>query len=128
MAITSTRAMVTGTRSSGSGTRPHVAGSTTTAIRRARSADAAPIGRIRPVGVAARVLLPTATAAAADQGVAHTRSRCVATGAKLSPFDGGMAMATGWAGDGAIQDQIDATVKDAIRRARSRLPQGPGLE
>ena len=37
-------------------------------------------------------------------------------------------MATGWAGDGAVQDQIDATVGDAIRRARSRLPQGPGRE
>ncbi len=36
-------------------------------------------------------------------------------------------MATGWAGDGAVQDQIDATVKDGIERARSRLPQGPGL-
>jgi phage/conjugal plasmid C-4 type zinc finger TraR family protein len=35
-------------------------------------------------------------------------------------------MATGWAGDGAVQDQIDATVKDAIKRARSRLPSGPG--
>ncbi|MDO5505815.1 MAG: DksA/TraR family C4-type zinc finger protein [Pseudoxanthomonas suwonensis] len=37
-------------------------------------------------------------------------------------------MATGWAGDGAVQDQIDATVSDAIKRARSRLPSGPGLE
>jgi phage/conjugal plasmid C-4 type zinc finger TraR family protein len=37
------------------------------------------------------------------------------------------AMATGWAGDNAVQDQIDATVKDAIKRARSQLPQGPGL-
>ena len=37
-------------------------------------------------------------------------------------------MATGWAGDGAVQDQIDATVKDAIKRARSRLPTGPSLE
>lgn len=36
-------------------------------------------------------------------------------------------MATGWAGDGAVQDQIDATVKDGIRRARSKLPNGPGL-
>ena len=36
-------------------------------------------------------------------------------------------MAIGWAGDGAVQDQIDATVKDAIKRARSKLPQGPGL-
>lgn len=34
-------------------------------------------------------------------------------------------MATGWAGDGAVQDQIDATVKDGILRARSRLPAGP---
>lgn len=37
-------------------------------------------------------------------------------------------MATGWAGDTAVQDQIDATVKDAIQRARSRLPNGPGRE
>lgn len=36
-------------------------------------------------------------------------------------------MATGWAGDGAVQDQIDATVKDGIDRARARLRQGPGL-
>jgi phage/conjugal plasmid C-4 type zinc finger TraR family protein len=36
-------------------------------------------------------------------------------------------MATGWAGDGAVQDQIDATVKDGIGRARSRLPKGPSL-
>jgi phage/conjugal plasmid C-4 type zinc finger TraR family protein len=37
-------------------------------------------------------------------------------------------MATGWAREGAVQDQIDATIKDAIERARSQLPQGPGLE
>ena len=37
-------------------------------------------------------------------------------------------MATGWAGDGAVQDQIDATVKDAIKRARSQLRDGPGLQ
>jgi len=36
-------------------------------------------------------------------------------------------MATGWAGDGAVQDQIDATIKDGIERARSKLAQGPGL-
>ena len=36
-------------------------------------------------------------------------------------------MATGWAGDGAVQDQIDATVKDAVARAQSQLPTGPGL-
>ena len=38
------------------------------------------------------------------------------------------AMATGWAQDGAVQDQIDATVKDGIKRAKSRLPSGPSLE
>lgn len=35
-------------------------------------------------------------------------------------------MATGWANDGAVQDQIDATVQDGIKRVRSQLPQGPG--
>ncbi len=34
-------------------------------------------------------------------------------------------MATGWAGDGAVNEQIDATVKDAVERAKRRLPQGP---
>jgi len=34
-------------------------------------------------------------------------------------------MATGWAGEGAVNEQIDATVKDAIARVQSRLPQGP---
>jgi phage/conjugal plasmid C-4 type zinc finger TraR family protein len=33
-------------------------------------------------------------------------------------------MATGWAGDNAVQEQIDATVKDGIQRARSQLPKG----
>ena len=37
-------------------------------------------------------------------------------------------MATGWAGDNAVQDQIDATIKDAIKRARSRAPKGPSLK
>jgi len=36
-------------------------------------------------------------------------------------------MAKGWAGDNAVQEQIDATVKDGIDRARSRLPHGPSL-
>ena len=34
-------------------------------------------------------------------------------------------MATGWAREGAVQDQIDDTVKDGVRRAKSRIPQGP---
>jgi phage/conjugal plasmid C-4 type zinc finger TraR family protein len=37
------------------------------------------------------------------------------------------AMATGWAKEGAVQEQIDATVKDAIDRAKSQLPTGPSL-
>jgi len=33
-------------------------------------------------------------------------------------------MAGGWASDGAVQDQIDASVEDAVERARRRLPRG----
>lgn len=33
-------------------------------------------------------------------------------------------MASGWAGDGAVQDQIDATLDDALERARRNLPKG----
>ena len=36
-------------------------------------------------------------------------------------------MAGGWARDGAVQDQIDASVEDAVGRARSRLPHGESL-
>ncbi len=36
-------------------------------------------------------------------------------------------MANGWAPDGAVQDQIDDSVKDALASARARLPSGPGL-
>ena len=36
-------------------------------------------------------------------------------------------MATGWAHEGAVIDQIDATVKDAIARARSGLAAGESL-
>lgn len=36
-------------------------------------------------------------------------------------------MATGWAHEGAVQDQIDATVKDAIARARSGRSAGESL-
>lgn len=37
-------------------------------------------------------------------------------------------MATGWAQDGAVQDQIDDTVDEAVQRARSQLPKGDSLE
>jgi phage/conjugal plasmid C-4 type zinc finger TraR family protein len=36
-------------------------------------------------------------------------------------------MATGWAGDGAVQQQIDDSIEDAIKRARAQLPCGPSL-
>lgn len=36
-------------------------------------------------------------------------------------------MATGWAGDGAVQQQIDDSIEDAIKRARAQLPVGPSL-
>lgn len=36
------------------------------------------------------------------------------------------SMAGGWAKDGAVQDQIDASVEDAVHRARSNLPRGEG--
>ena len=36
-------------------------------------------------------------------------------------------MAGGWAQDGAVQDQIDASVADAVQLARSRLHAGPSL-
>lgn len=36
-------------------------------------------------------------------------------------------MAGGWTRDGAVQDQIDASVEDAVKRARSRLPRGKSL-
>ena len=36
-------------------------------------------------------------------------------------------MAGGWARDGAVQDQIDASVEDAVELARSRLSAGESL-
>lgn len=35
-------------------------------------------------------------------------------------------MAGGFAKDGAVQDQIDASIEDAVKRARSQLPTGQG--
>ena len=37
-------------------------------------------------------------------------------------------MAGGWTRDGAVQDQIDDTVKDAVLRARARTPAGDGAK
>ena len=36
-------------------------------------------------------------------------------------------MAGGWTRDGAVQDQIDDSVKDAVSAARSRMPAGESL-
>ena len=36
-------------------------------------------------------------------------------------------MAGGWSRDGAVQDQIDASVEDAVKLARSRLVDGKSL-
>ena len=36
-------------------------------------------------------------------------------------------MAGGFAKDGAVQDQIDATIEDAVKRARDQLPRGESL-
>ena len=35
-------------------------------------------------------------------------------------------MASGWAPDGAVQDQIDDIVKDGVMRARAGMPTGEG--
>ena len=37
-------------------------------------------------------------------------------------------MAGGWARDGAVQEQIEDTVKDAVNSARARMPAGEGTE
>ena len=37
-------------------------------------------------------------------------------------------MASGWAKDGAVQDQIDASIKDALKSVRRRLPAGVSLK
>ena len=36
-------------------------------------------------------------------------------------------MAVGWARDGGVQEQIDASVDDAVKLAREKLPRGEGL-
>ena len=33
-------------------------------------------------------------------------------------------MAGGWSRDGAVQEQIDASIEDAVKLARSRMPEG----
>ena len=37
-------------------------------------------------------------------------------------------MAGGWSRDGAVQDQIDDTVSDAVSAARARMPKGESAQ
>ena len=37
-------------------------------------------------------------------------------------------MATGWAHEGAVLDQIDDTITDGVLTARARMPTGGGTE
>lgn len=37
-------------------------------------------------------------------------------------------MAGGWTRDGAVQEQIDASVEDAVKLARAKLPSGESSE
>ena len=37
-------------------------------------------------------------------------------------------MAVGWSKDGAVQDEIDSTVEEALERVRRRTPTGESLE
>jgi phage/conjugal plasmid C-4 type zinc finger TraR family protein len=78
----------------------------------------------------------TARAAAFESAIFHDLTyqvggiilvQLVAAHAVNVHFAGDWRMATGWAAEGAVQDQIDATVKDGVDRAKSRLPNGPGL-
>jgi phage/conjugal plasmid C-4 type zinc finger TraR family protein len=43
---------------------------------------------------------------------------------KQVQHDGSEVMAGGWTRDGAVQDQIDDTVRDAVLRARALTPSG----
>lgn len=36
-------------------------------------------------------------------------------------------MASGWAGDGAVQEQIESSLEDALQRVRNQLPRGESL-
>lgn len=37
-------------------------------------------------------------------------------------------MAVGWAKDGAVQEQIDASIEDALKDVRGRMPKGQSLK
>ena len=37
-------------------------------------------------------------------------------------------MASGWANDDAVNEQINSTIEDAVARARGEIPRGESLE
>jgi len=46
----------------------------------------------------------------------------------MSPKKGSCEMAGGWARDGAVNDQIDASIQDELKRLQARrLPEGESL-
>src|SRR5208337_4100477 len=104
------------------GARPGFPARTASSGRTAASRCWGPSGRPR-WGLATYSSSPPPAAA----GTAEKCSRKGYHRPSRTLLDEAVSMATGWAGDGAVQDQIDATVKDGILRAKSRLPQGPSL-
>jgi RNA polymerase-binding transcription factor DksA len=44
----------------------------------------------------------------------------------LKPFQED-AMASGWANDDAVNEQINSTIEDAVARARGEIPRGESL-
>ena len=57
-----------------------------------------------------------------------TRRRRLILGLNYGDSTKGKTMAGGWAKDGAVQQQIDASLEDALWLLRARLPEGEGLE
>jgi phage/conjugal plasmid C-4 type zinc finger TraR family protein len=51
----------------------------------------------------------------------------VNAGRTITTVRRGNTMATGWAKDGAVQEQIDASIEDALKSVRARLPRGNSL-
>lgn len=43
------------------------------------------------------------------------------------PLNGVIEVAGGFAKDGAVQEQIDASIEDAVTRARRQIPEGESL-
>lgn len=114
---------------------PH--GASVGAVRSARYA-ALNLAKL-PLLVRSRAVV-CAAAYRVSRGCSSARSRSTVGSGPTQPMrDGGapgardmlvaaeLNMAVGWAQDGAVQDQIDATVESEVGRARSRLARGESL-